>query len=417
MNNDEFPYIPQLLKLLDVDVFVGSNNCFIPLIKMYLNMENLGVKVIMWNHEHFFVPYHEKDIRDAVLERTDIYNQVSVVLWLTQFSARLGKIFADRVGVMENPVSFKPSGRYNKERKKNFNIISVARFDSPRKHLDLLLIMFSELLKRIPNAKLYIVGKYNLDMTTQVNGNQSISDLIKRLKIPPESYVFTGEVKNVEKYYAKCMVNVMTSEREGFGLTIIEAAAMGIPSVVFSGGGMSDIVTNGVDGFVVERKNTTTMAEKIAELLEDDELYIRMSRSALKMSKRYSEGIIRENWIKLLNGVLTLPKDKLSSFLYENFYKGKVKAFSHHEVEDVIKMYEEACQDVIRDNKYLTGKEKECDQYKIIVNEIENGSISVDELSEKVKRASVLIQLCRKKLDGTEKEVNELLKGIEKSAS
>ena len=52
-----------------------------------------------------------------------------------------------------------------------------------------------------------------------------------------------------------------------------------------------------------------------------------------------------------------------------------------------------------------------------IVNEIENGSISVDELSEKVKRASVLIHLCRKKLDGTEKEVNELLKGIEKSAS
>ncbi len=52
-----------------------------------------------------------------------------------------------------------------------------------------------------------------------------------------------------------------------------------------------------------------------------------------------------------------------------------------------------------------------------IVNEIENGTISVDVLSEKVKRASILIQLCRKKLEGTEKEVNELLKGIEKSNS
>ena len=52
-----------------------------------------------------------------------------------------------------------------------------------------------------------------------------------------------------------------------------------------------------------------------------------------------------------------------------------------------------------------------------IVSEIENGSISVDELSEKVKRASVLIQLCIKKLEGTEKEVNELLKGIEKYAN
>ena len=41
-----------------------------------------------------------------------------------------------------------------------------------------------------------------------------------------------------------------------------------------------------------------------------------------------------------------------------------------------------------------------------IVNEIENGSISVDELSEKVKRAPVLIQLCRKKLDGIEKSAS-----------
>ena len=65
----------------------------------------------------------------------------------------------------------------------------------------------------------------------------------------------------------------------------------------------------------------------------------------------------------------------------------------------------------------MNKQEEAFNELQAIVSEIENGSISVDELSEKVKRASVLIQLCRKKLEGTEKEVNELLKGIEKSSN
>lgn len=49
-----------------------------------------------------------------------------------------------------------------------------------------------------------------------------------------------------------------------------------------------------------------------------------------------------------------------------------------------------------------------------IVKEIENGNIGVDLLSEKVKRASELILLCRSKLENTEKEVTTLLKSIDK---
>lgn len=48
-----------------------------------------------------------------------------------------------------------------------------------------------------------------------------------------------------------------------------------------------------------------------------------------------------------------------------------------------------------------------------IVAEIEDGEISVDELSEKVKRAAFLIQICKKKLSATEEDVNSILKGLE----
>ena len=47
-----------------------------------------------------------------------------------------------------------------------------------------------------------------------------------------------------------------------------------------------------------------------------------------------------------------------------------------------------------------------------IVNEIEEGEISVDELSAKVKRASVLIKVCKKKLTTTEEDVQGILKEL-----
>lgn len=50
-----------------------------------------------------------------------------------------------------------------------------------------------------------------------------------------------------------------------------------------------------------------------------------------------------------------------------------------------------------------------------IVLEIEQGAIPVDELSEKVKRATLLIGICRKKLNSTEEDVNTILKELDKS--
>jgi exodeoxyribonuclease VII small subunit len=51
-----------------------------------------------------------------------------------------------------------------------------------------------------------------------------------------------------------------------------------------------------------------------------------------------------------------------------------------------------------------------------IVTEIEEGQISVDELSEKVKRAAQLIKICKMKLSSTEEDVNKILRELEGSA-
>lgn len=53
------------------------------------------------------------------------------------------------------------------------------------------------------------------------------------------------------------------------------------------------------------------------------------------------------------------------------------------------------------------------DELQQIVSEIEEGQISVDELSEKVKRAAYLINICKAKLSSTEEDVNKILKDLD----
>ena len=52
-------------------------------------------------------------------------------------------------------------------------------------------------------------------------------------------------------------------------------------------------------------------------------------------------------------------------------------------------------------------------ELKMIVQEIEQGEISVDQLSEKVKRAAELIKICKAKLSATEEDVNKILNELD----
>ena len=53
------------------------------------------------------------------------------------------------------------------------------------------------------------------------------------------------------------------------------------------------------------------------------------------------------------------------------------------------------------------------DELQQIVEDMENGQISVDELDEKIKRASILLKICKDKLYKTEKNVQDILKEID----
>lgn len=59
------------------------------------------------------------------------------------------------------------------------------------------------------------------------------------------------------------------------------------------------------------------------------------------------------------------------------------------------------------------GYEEAFEALQVIISEIESGEIAVDDLSEKVKRAAVLINICKTKLTATEGDVNKILQELE----
>lgn len=64
------------------------------------------------------------------------------------------------------------------------------------------------------------------------------------------------------------------------------------------------------------------------------------------------------------------------------------------------------------DNKEILNYSEAYQELMEIVQEIENGDISVDVLSDKVKRASVLLRFCKEKLKQTEVDVDQILKDL-----
>ena len=56
-------------------------------------------------------------------------------------------------------------------------------------------------------------------------------------------------------------------------------------------------------------------------------------------------------------------------------------------------------------------------QIETILNQLENGDLDVDQLAEKVKKASELLKLCKRKLFETEEEIDKILKDMDESES
>jgi N-acetyl-alpha-D-glucosaminyl L-malate synthase BshA len=91
---------------------------------------------------------------------------------------------------------------------------------------------------------------------------------------------FLGKQDHVERLFPKADVLLLPSELEAFGLAALEAMACGVPPVATRAGGVPELITHGVDGFVEPVGDIDAQAARVVELLSDQALYARVAASA-----------------------------------------------------------------------------------------------------------------------------------------
>ncbi|WP_291122671.1 glycosyltransferase, partial [Flavobacterium sp. UBA6046] len=255
--------------------------------------------------------------------------------WCTSFGALIYGQFHKNAAVMPNPNTFRDVCSLSSPTEKI--VLCVGRFYDAIKRIDRALIAFQKIYSKSPDTKLMIVGGYDLDMTVPGKENQTIRGLLRSLNIPKDSVIFVGEQTEMVKYYQNASLLLMTSDCEGFGMVLTEAGSFGLPVVMFEIPGTEDIITDGVNGFIVAQDDYDNMANKTLIILNDYKFRVQMGNEAKRLSERFSQQRICQRWQLLVETVLKSDSSEVLQHKLETDYmpdSGNSKTHIRHIVRE-----------------------------------------------------------------------------------
>ncbi len=150
---------------------------------------------------------------------------------------------------------------------------------------------FSTVRSRFPKAELWVIGD---------------GDFKKELvKMADEGVKFFGSLANGARrnMVQRAWILVNPSVREGFGLNIVEANALGVPCVAYSVGGLRDSIKDGVTGYLVESGNIQALSDRLISLLNEPSVLASLSKNALNYARGFSWDKAADECIRIISGL------------------------------------------------------------------------------------------------------------------
>jgi poly(glycerol-phosphate) alpha-glucosyltransferase len=161
------------------------------------------------------------------------------------------------------------------------------------KRLDHAIRAFAEVLRVVPDARLEIYGRGPEEAHYQRQ--------IDKLRVG-DSVKLAGYTNRPDEIFQRAALSLLTSRIEGFALVVLESLKHGCPVISYDiRYGPSEIISDGVDGVLVEEGDVDGMAREIVRVLTTPSLDQRLSEAALSAAERFSPDVFIDRWSALFN--------------------------------------------------------------------------------------------------------------------
>ena len=218
--------------------------------------------------------------------------------FVDEFKKFTGLKNSSKLLVQTNPITIETSFNNHCIDKKEKEVVFVGRFDMIQKRIDRIINVWRLIENDFPDWTLRLVG--------DGKDRSIVEDIIKDYNL---KNVSIEGFQNPIPYYVRSRVLLLTSEFEGFGLTVIEGMSYGVvPIVLGSYTAIFDIIHNNQDGFIVPYNkkdgfNAEYMADKLKTLMSNESLYREMAGKAIMSSKSFSIDKIYKSWQNIFDNL------------------------------------------------------------------------------------------------------------------
>ena len=289
--------------------FIDNNNVRAIFFDHWKSIENINLSTL--NKTKSFCLIHSKEINHSV--GSLINKRMLKALQKANYviaNSRFTKNLANKLGFKkENIEIINPGTNYpiqiNKDAK-NFaktifqnsfpKLITISRLDGRKSHENILMTI-KNLLPKYPNLKYVSIG--------DGEKKDDLEKLKKELKLNNQvNFIYTSSEQEKVALLEESDVFLMPSiiykkSVEGFGITFIEAASYGVPSIGGIFGGESDAIQDGKTGYLCDGNDLTEIYNTLIRILEKDN-YKKLGSNALIFSKNFNWSQVVKKYIQLI---------------------------------------------------------------------------------------------------------------------
>lgn len=232
-----------------------------------------------------------------------IYRNIPVVTISQSSKEDLLNLGFSKTNIQIIPMGVNLQIRRRENKEKEPTLIWVNRIIKS-KRLEHALKTFEYVRRKIPNAKLWIVGPISPSYQNKLQRQ------VQKLGLKDVIFHNFVEEKRKQELIQKAHLIISTSVREGWGLTITEANALGTPALVYNVAGLRDSTKNNKTGLICEKNTPQVLAENIIKLLKNNSLYQRLQEGAYRWGKEFSWDKSAQKAIEIMERIVNFGERK-----------------------------------------------------------------------------------------------------------